>query len=241
MCTVCNTDLFSTIVNFGDKLNEKDYQKFAIIFTWLPYYRALRNAESAELFLCLGTSLKVKPAAELVAQCENIVICNLQQYATKFFKSCRTPIDQDASLIVRAKSDTIMELLAKELGLPIPTFVFSLRIQFCIARIGANKPYFGLNASVPDSSIQKYVQSIEFSVSKDLQRTLNKKNHFRTTFLLPTSSPMPKCDLLLTFQPALQCAATTTIVQHDFEHGNVEYVLSCALGSPQWSCNNTAM
>mmetsp|Transcript_2646 Transcript_2646/g.5066 ORF Transcript_2646/g.5066 Transcript_2646/m.5066 type:complete len:329 (+) Transcript_2646:57-1043(+) len=64
------------------------------------------HCSQADLVLCLGTSLRIEPVASLPLLAKQFVIVNLQP----------TPLDEDATLIVRAKVDAVMEELMVRLG-----------------------------------------------------------------------------------------------------------------------------
>ena len=64
--------------------------------------------------LCLGSSLRVSPANEMVGETATyggkVVIVNLQ----------KTPYDDMAAMVVHSKIEEFMELLMKELNMEIP-------------------------------------------------------------------------------------------------------------------------
>lgn len=62
--------------------------------------------------IVLGSSLTVSPACDLPLYAKDLVIVNLQH----------TQHDEKASIRIFAKTDLVMELLMKELGLTIPDF-----------------------------------------------------------------------------------------------------------------------
>ena len=57
------------------------------------------ECQRADLVVCLGTSLRIHPVATLPLLAKQYVIVNLQP----------TPLDQHATLVIRAKVDTVME------------------------------------------------------------------------------------------------------------------------------------
>jgi NAD+-dependent protein deacetylase sirtuin 6 len=87
----------------GDKL-------YDILLDWedmvLDLELVTRHCKDADLVLCLGTSLRIDPVGSLPLLAKRFVIVNLQA----------TPLDDDASLIVRAKVDYVMEQLMVQLG-----------------------------------------------------------------------------------------------------------------------------
>ncbi|KAJ5329640.1 hypothetical protein N7452_010030 [Penicillium brevicompactum] len=104
-CVLCGGVLLDSIVNFDENLPARDLDL------------ARENAQKADLFLVLGSSLTVTPAKgipEIVGQKEDakLAICNLQQ----------TPIDDLTSICIFTEADILMERVMNMLGLPIPTF-----------------------------------------------------------------------------------------------------------------------
>jgi len=103
-CDACKADLLDSIINFGENLPMPELEK------------AADHANASDLALVLGTSMLVAPANRFPAQAvENggqMVIVNLQ----------KTPFDNKAALIIHAKTDMVMEMLMKELGLDIPQY-----------------------------------------------------------------------------------------------------------------------
>eukprot|EP01121_Diplochlamys_sp_Union-15-3_P005239 TRINITY_DN15568_c0_g1_i1.p1 TRINITY_DN15568_c0_g1~~TRINITY_DN15568_c0_g1_i1.p1 ORF type:complete len:280 (-),score=34.03 TRINITY_DN15568_c0_g1_i1:5-778(-) len=74
------------------------------------------HSSKCDLALVLGTSMRVSPACNLPESSYknggHLVICNLQT----------TPYDKYASLVIRARTDYVMELLMNELGIKIPVY-----------------------------------------------------------------------------------------------------------------------
>nr|ADI47119.1 SIR2-like protein [Chlamydomonas reinhardtii] len=74
---------------------------------------AVRQAEEADVALVLGTSLQIQPANEIPVLTRDeggkLVIVNLQ----------KTPKDRRANLLLRARVDLAMALLARELGMQV--------------------------------------------------------------------------------------------------------------------------
>ena len=111
-CNKCGHELEDSIINFNENLPEDQLD------------RACDNAAKADLAIVLGTSLRVSPACDLPQMCKKkggrMVIVNLQV----------TPKDKHADLRIFAKTDEVIELLTKKLGLAIPPFI--LRSEFTI-------------------------------------------------------------------------------------------------------------
>ena len=65
----------------------------------------------ADLMLAMGSSLRVAPAADMVLETRywggKLVIVNLQ----------KTPLDKNASIVIHAKIDEVMEMLMDELSI----------------------------------------------------------------------------------------------------------------------------
>jgi mono-ADP-ribosyltransferase sirtuin 6 len=98
-CT-CGGSLKDNIIHFGESLPVNELKK------------AAQHSKQADLTLVLGTSMRVQPACSLPVMTVKkgtgrMVIINLQ----------KTPFDNRAYLIARAKTDNFLELLAKELGI----------------------------------------------------------------------------------------------------------------------------
>ena len=95
-CETDNSELVDTILDWDDDLPDKE---------WDPTAAAFLNADLA---LCLGTSLRITPAADLPLTSKQFVIVNLQ----------KTPLDNQATLVIRAKVDTVITHLLNELNIP---------------------------------------------------------------------------------------------------------------------------
>ena len=92
-CPKCSADMRDTLLDWEDPLPKSDWD------------RAQDECDAADLVICLGTSLRIEPAASLPTRAKTFVIVNLQV----------TPYDPEASLIVRAKVDTVMTKLMERL------------------------------------------------------------------------------------------------------------------------------
>jgi len=130
ICVVpnCGGNLIDTIINFGEWLPS------------VPLEQSESNAEKADLCLCLGSSLTVRPAADLAeivgkkgTQDKNsanhlseikhtLCIVNLQ----------KTELDDDCQLRIFAKIDDVMIRLMEELKLDIPQWNLVRYIQINI-------------------------------------------------------------------------------------------------------------
>ena len=98
----CEGDLYDTIINFGENLDEKILED------------GFNHGATADVMLCLGSSLRVNPACEMVGDTATyggkVVIVNLQ----------KTPYDHTAAMVVHSKIEEFMELLMQELNMEIP-------------------------------------------------------------------------------------------------------------------------
>ena len=95
-CEVCRGCLRDVLLDWDDELPEEDLQ------------RATDHCLKADLVLCLGTSLRIEPAGSLPTLARKFVIVNLQE----------TPYDKQATLIIRAPVDEVMNEVMTQLGYP---------------------------------------------------------------------------------------------------------------------------
>jgi mono-ADP-ribosyltransferase sirtuin 6 len=81
------------------------------------------HADTAQLAICLGTSLQITPACNIplrtVKAGGRLAIINLQ----------KTPKDRRAQLVVHARVDGVMALLMQQLGMPIPPYTRQDRLR----------------------------------------------------------------------------------------------------------------
>ena len=100
----CGGNLHDTIINFGENLRDSDLN--------IGY----KQGKKADVMLCVGSSLRVTPAADMAEETPDnggkLVIINLQ----------KTPLDKKAALCIYAKIDDVFELLMKKLDMKIPEF-----------------------------------------------------------------------------------------------------------------------
>jgi len=94
-CTIseCHGDLVDTLLDWDDSLPEYDHDM------------ADEHCSKSDLIICLGTSLRIKPAGDLPKLGNKFVIINLQV----------TPLNKQAELVIRAKVDDVMDNLLKKL------------------------------------------------------------------------------------------------------------------------------
>mmetsp|Transcript_12254 Transcript_12254/g.15883 ORF Transcript_12254/g.15883 Transcript_12254/m.15883 type:complete len:318 (-) Transcript_12254:1023-1976(-) len=94
-CTACGGVLRDTVLDWDTPLPEKDFES------------AQTHCEKSDLILCLGTSLRIVPVADMPLLASKFVVVNLQA----------TPLDDDATLVIRAKVDNVMKSLIQNLNL----------------------------------------------------------------------------------------------------------------------------
>jgi NAD+-dependent protein deacetylase sirtuin 6 len=100
----CGGALRDTLLDWDDALPEADFLK------------ARTALNECDLCLCMGTSLRIRPASELpliaVRNGGKLVICNLQN----------TPKDRRSHMNIHASVDEIMSGVMAMLSIPIPCF-----------------------------------------------------------------------------------------------------------------------
>ncbi len=113
----CGGDLEDSIINFGENLPEKAMNE------------GFAHSYEADLCLCMGSSLRVTPAAnmpEIVGKNKknkkNLVIVNLQ----------KTPLDNLATMVIHAFTDTVMEKLMEKLKIQIPAFILQRYVEISL-------------------------------------------------------------------------------------------------------------
>lgn len=98
LCKKCGAMLKDSIIHFGENLPKKALQ--------LAYH----NAERADVCVVLGSSLTVSPANDIPATVAKkggkLIIVNLQ----------KTPLDGDAAMLIRAKTDDVAAMLDARLS-----------------------------------------------------------------------------------------------------------------------------
>eukprot|EP00742_Colponemidia_sp_Colp-10_P010155 GILJ01011130.1.p1 GENE.GILJ01011130.1~~GILJ01011130.1.p1 ORF type:complete len:417 (+),score=41.05 GILJ01011130.1:119-1369(+) len=110
----CQGRLIDSIVNFGENLPT------------VPLQQSFKHAESADLCLCLGSSLRVTPAANIPETVPEhggkLVIVNLQP----------TPLDSICDLRIFALVDDVMQRLMQLFEMSIPRFMLAryVRLEF---------------------------------------------------------------------------------------------------------------
>ncbi len=94
-CDNCEGDLRDTLLDWEDPLPGDDFA------------RATEECETADLAICLGTSLRIEPAGSLPTYAKKFVIINMQE----------TPYDSQAELVIRGRVDDAMQEVMELLGL----------------------------------------------------------------------------------------------------------------------------
>jgi NAD-dependent SIR2 family protein deacetylase len=95
-CPYCQGRLYSSIVNFGDPLPEKDFKE------------SMDHAEKADLMLIIGSSLVVTPAADLP------LITKRNDGSLVIINKGETPLDKITDIRIWAgASDTLEKVMKK--------------------------------------------------------------------------------------------------------------------------------
>ena len=112
----CGAPLCDTIVNFGENLPEWELEE------------GFRQSQMADLHVCMGSSLRVTPAADMPVETTKhggkLVIINLQ----------RTPLDHLATLRIGGMCDDVIQRVMRHLDIQIPKFVLTRRVQFSVIK-----------------------------------------------------------------------------------------------------------
>jgi NAD-dependent SIR2 family protein deacetylase len=103
----CRGDLTDTIINFGENLREDILDM------------GYAHGVEADLMVCVGSSMRVNPAADMTVQTAkrggSLVIINLM----------KTPLDHYAALVINGRCQQVFELLMKKLSLTIPEWTIT--------------------------------------------------------------------------------------------------------------------
>lgn len=130
----CGGDLADTIINFGENLNEQILED------------GFNHGACADIMLCLGSSLRVSPANEMVGETARhggkVVIVNLQ----------KTPYDHMAAMVVHSKIEDFMQLLMKELNIAIPKLTLKRWFNAKIEESKTGKETLKVNGITEDGS-----------------------------------------------------------------------------------------
>ena len=114
--TGCGGCLRNSLLDWEDALPEKEFQVAE---------DALRQSD---LCICMGTSLRIRPASELpllaVKKGGKLILVNLQ----------KTPKDKHAYMRIQAPVDDVIRGVMAVLGVPVPIFTRSLSLLLVAAR-----------------------------------------------------------------------------------------------------------
>lgn len=115
--TGCGGCLRNTLLDWEDSLPEQEFQVAE---------DALRQSD---LCICMGTSLRIRPASELpmltVKNGGKLILLNLQ----------KTPKDRHSYLRIQAPVDDVLNGIMSVLGLPVPTFKRSMPLLLVASRL----------------------------------------------------------------------------------------------------------
>ena len=118
-------DLVVAGINFGENLRED------ILDT------GFAHGSEADVMLCVGSSMRVNPAAEMASltaeRGRNLVIINLM----------KTPLDAGATLVINGKCQVVFELLMKKLGMAIPEWNIKRQAKIALSTRG-DKEYLSI-------------------------------------------------------------------------------------------------
>lgn len=153
----CGGELYDTIINFGENLDED------------VLVNSANESEKADLCLAMGSSLRVNPAAMFakdVSKHGRLVIVNLQ----------KTPLDRSA-LVIHALCDVVMTRLMIKLNLEVPKFFLRRHIgishknhAFNVRGLDFNgAPYSILTKVIFSSDPPVEVTKAPFSVSSSVE------------------------------------------------------------------------
>lgn len=111
-CDACGGPLHDTVLDWEDSLPPAELR------------RADKASSEADLCVCLGTSLQIRPASEMPLNVKRrrlkprgrLVICNLQP----------TPKDKLADLVIHARADDVCRAVLRLLNVPLAPTSFSV-------------------------------------------------------------------------------------------------------------------
>lgn len=154
----CRGALFDTIINFGENLSERELR------------HGFEQAKLADLCIALGSSLTVTPAADMphrVAQRgKRLVIVNLQ----------KTPLDEEASLVIHARTDEVMRGLMERMNLTIPEFRLTRFIEVERPGVGERSAQVKVRPVDRDGTPFDFIK--RYSVAPDGKITLQFYGHY---------------------------------------------------------------
>ncbi|CDW89667.1 transcriptional sir2 family protein [Stylonychia lemnae] len=170
--TTCDGDLADEIVHFGESI-PKD-----------KLVEALTVAQQSDLQLCMGTSLRVKPANQIPIQTlknkGSIAIVNLQY----------TPFDEHAHIRIHSLTDQVLVSACSHLNIEIPEYSLKRRIH--ITRPPLNENSLSLYGTYGNHKNMKlsFMQRIEyFDSHKHIYLNLDKEPfHIPDDYLIMDST-----------------------------------------------------
>lgn len=115
----CGGALKDTIINFGENLRQSDLN------------RGFNQGQLADVMLCIGSSLRVNPAAQMVEETSE---CGGRVWIINLQKTPHTPIATQ----IYAKIDDVLELLMKKLSMAIPIFTLKRHARFTLSTNATN-------------------------------------------------------------------------------------------------------
>lgn len=153
-CTLCNSPLYDTIINFGEHLPAQ------------PLKLARHHAKIADLCLVLGSSLTVPPAStipESVGKKKGgkLAICNLQS----------TPQDHLSDLRVYTSADEMMTRIMAKLDLPIPPFVLQRRLVVKLETTAEERHILILSGVDVDGTPVTFLKSVRLEGNRRVARS----------------------------------------------------------------------
>ena len=209
----CNGPLEDSIINFGENLPKWELRE------------GFRQAESADLMLSVGSSLRVTPAADMPLATakqkkSKLVIINLQ----------RTPLDKRADICIHAMCDDVMRRVMHNLALDVPMFILQRYIKLGLlqgnkednlekvtdklGKVTEGLERLGLNEGeeekedgikISTESYTLYIEGIDsdgspYSLFSKVENITSKKVLKKEPYLIPLGENPKNIDIRLYFQ-----------------------------------------
>jgi len=212
----CGGNLKDTIINFGENLPEK------------PLTLGDHHSQMADLCVVLGSSLTVTPAADIPKRVgkrgKKLVICNLQ----------RTPLDSICSLRVHAKTDNLMKLVFKHLGLEIPPFILKRRLTFNSRIVHSVEKGDLVNITVTGVDREGVPYSIFKKIDAKCDKQLQTVTQEPFKFYFPTGDNVSQVQLALHFMGHYNEPPLSLDVQFSPSKTDTVYTLEYNPSTGQW-------